>query len=328
MGAALIANVLPLSQSNAVFYYSPKDVEGGKDLENRGGPLVVENDVSLQSGLSISPSSQGVPETIMADGGSAFAVASSNPFGDLTPAKVSFKKYKVKRGDTLAKLAKKFNISEDTIRAANGNIRAVRVGATLTILPVSGILYNVKEGDVIEMIANKYNVDPNVIKRQNPEYQKMLVAGTGALLVPLEKIGKNASAQTAEKLPEIKNFFALPLAGLNYGELHANNAVDIGSKCNVSVRASAAGTVVEDSALKSDGSSGWNNGYGLFVLLEHANGVKTRYAHLNKALVKVGDSVSQGDEIGLSGNSGNAEGPTGCHVHFEVMGAKNPFATK
>ena len=117
-------------------------------------------------------------------------------------------------------------------------------------------------------------------------------------------------------------FFSLRL----FSELHANNAVDIGNKCGVAVKASAGGTVVKK-LLKSIGSSGWNNGYGLFVLIEHSNGVKT-YAHLNKVLVKVGDSVNQGDQIGLVGNTGNADGPTGCHLHFEIISARNPFATK
>ncbi|MBI2604018.1 MAG: M23 family metallopeptidase, partial [Candidatus Harrisonbacteria bacterium] len=42
--------------------------------------------------------------------------------------------------------------------------------------------------------------------------------------------------------------------------------------------------------------------------------------------VSVGDYVAQGDIIGYIGNSGNTHGPTGCHLHFEVMGARNPFA--
>jgi len=72
--------------------------------------------------------------------------------------------------------------------------------------------------------------------------------------------------------------------------------------------------------------SGWNGGYGIYVLLEHPNSTRTRYAHLQKVSVSVGDYVSQGDIIGYIGNTGNTHGVTGCHVHFEVIGAKNPFA--
>ena len=325
----LIFNLFSLSHSNAVFYYGPGDGASARNMENQGGPLVVENDSSLTSGLNVSPSYSIDNERMVMDQEGAFTIAPSNPVADAGSAQTELKQYKVKRGDTIAKIAAKFDISEDTIKLANGGIKTARAGKTLTILPVSGVIYNVQEGDVIEAIANKYNADPNAIKRQNPNYQKILAAGNGILIIPSTTATADAAAnQTANKLPEIKNFFTLPLAGLNFGELHNVNAIDIGNKCGVPVKASAAGTVIEDSALKSDGSAGWNDGYGLFVLLEHANGVRTRYAHLNKIFVKVGDVVNQGDQIGLVGNTGNAEGPTGCHLHFEVLGAKNPFATK
>ena len=126
-------------------------------------------------------------------------------------------------------------------------------------------------------------------------------------------------------LPDLKDYFALPAIGWNWGQLHSVNAVDIANQCGTSVHAAAEGLVVSDSVLGS-GASGWNNGYGIFVLLEHPNGVKTRYAHLDKVLVKIGQYVSRGEEVGVMGNTGNTHGPTGCHLHFEVLGAKNPFA--
>lgn len=259
---------------------------------------------------------------------SGSAIAASNPVPDFALSDNGLKQYKVRKGDTIAKIAKKFNISDDTIKFANRGIKSVRVGQALTILPVSGVLYSVQEGDVLDLIAKKFNTDTDAIKRYNPNYQQILADGNGSLILPAAKPSAKTMAQNTDKLPEFKNFFTLPLAGLNFGELHANNAVDIGNKCGVAVKASAGGMVIEDSTLKSDGGSGWNDGYGLFVLIEHSNGTRTRYAHLNKVLVKVGDSVNQGDQIGLVGNTGNADGPTGCHLHFEVIGAKNPFATK
>ena len=287
------------------------------------------NDPAVQSNLNVSPSYAVDARRVTTNSESGSAIAASNPVPDFAVSDNGLKQYKVRKGDTIAKIAKKFNISDDTIKFANRGIKSVRVGQTLSILPVSGVLYSVKEGDALELIAQKYTTEVDAIKRYNPNYQKILADGAGSLILPSAKpSAKTMAAQSSEKLLELKNFFTLPLAGLNFGELHANNAVDIGNKCGVPVKASAGGMVIEDSALKSDGSNGWNDGYGLFVLIDHANGVKTRYAHLNKVLVKVGDSVNQGDQIGLVGNTGNADGPTGCHLHFEVLGAKNPFATK
>ncbi|HCX45283.1 TPA: hypothetical protein DGT35_01640, partial [Patescibacteria group bacterium] len=74
--------------------------------------------------------------------------------------------------------------------------------------------------------------------------------------------------------------------------------------------------------------TGWNGGYGNYVIIEHPNGVSTRYAHLQKATTSVGQYLIQGDQIGHMGSSGNTHGPTGCHLHFEVTGAANPFAKR
>ncbi len=58
------------------------------------------------------------------------------------------------------------------------------------------------------------------------------------------------------------------------------------------------------------------SGYGQMVLLRHEYGYQTRYAHLSKRLVNVGDSVKRGDIIGLTGNTGGSTGP---HLHYEVI---------
>jgi murein DD-endopeptidase MepM/ murein hydrolase activator NlpD len=57
-------------------------------------------------------------------------------------------------------------------------------------------------------------------------------------------------------------------------------------------------------------------GYGLTVVVEHAPGLQTRYAHLSASLVRVGDEVTAGQPIGRAGRSGRATGP---HLHFEVI---------
>jgi len=119
------------------------------------------------------------------------------------------------------------------------------------------------------------------------------------------------------------SYFTLPSSGLNWGKLHYDNAIDIADLCGRPIKAAAEGLVIEEFS-----NNRWNNGYGNYVLIEHPNGIKTRYAHTLKNSVQAGDYVSQGQLIALIGNTGNAKGATGCHLHFEVIGAKNPFAAK
>ncbi len=95
-----------------------------------------------------------------------------------------------------------------------------------------------------------------------------------------------------------------------------HSGIDIGASNGTPFTASAAGTVVE---------AGWSGAYGKMILIDHGNGVMTRYAHASKILVSAGQQVSQGETIALVGATGDATGP---HLHFEVIingSAVNPF---
>jgi murein DD-endopeptidase MepM/ murein hydrolase activator NlpD len=100
--------------------------------------------------------------------------------------------------------------------------------------------------------------------------------------------------------------------------LHGWNAVDIGAPRGTAIYAAAAGTVIVAR------TGGWNGGYGNYVVISHPNGTETLYAHMSKVLASAGEQVAQGDTIGLVGMTGLA---TGNHLHFEVRGAANPFAS-
>lgn len=83
--------------------------------------------------------------------------------------------------------------------------------------------------------------------------------------------------------------------------------IDISGNVGDPVYATADGTVV---------SAGYDRAYGYNVVIRHANGLQTRYAHLRKNLVKKGQKVSQGDKIGLLGSTGKSTGP---HLHYEII---------
>ena len=66
---------------------------------------------------------------------------------------------------------------------------------------------------------------------------------------------------------------------------------------------------LEHLLLETVTQAGWMNGYGYCVTISHANGMSTRYGHMSKISVSVGQSVSQGETIGYSGNTGRSTGP-------------------
>jgi murein DD-endopeptidase MepM/ murein hydrolase activator NlpD len=197
-------------------------------------------------------------------------------------------------------------------------------GASLgpTFDPSGSLVYTIQKGDNLSKIATRFKVSAGDIMSANPTlYKKTLKVGT-TITIPN---GVNAMlvATTNAGLPNYNQSFVLPTQGFNYGILHNYNAIDIANSCGTPVVAAAEGLVIPDENIP-DVLDGWNGGYGDFILVEHpfGTGIRTRYAHLEKLLVQPGDYVKQGQEIGLMGQTGDA---TGCHLHFEVIGAQNPF---
>lgn len=90
------------------------------------------------------------------------------------------------------------------------------------------------------------------------------------------------------------------------GETSYHRGVDIGVKKGTEVQAAEAGTVI---------ASVYNSIGGNYVLLSHENGTQSYYGHLQTRLVSKGDTVAQGDVIGLSGDTGMVTGP---HLHFQL----------
>ena len=91
-----------------------------------------------------------------------------------------------------------------------------------------------------------------------------------------------------------------------FGTERMHNGVDIGCVMDQPIWAAKAGSVI---------SSGWRNGYGNTVMIEHEGGIVTVYAHLNQTLVSRGHSVNIGELIGKCGSTGWSTGP---HLHFET----------
>ncbi len=243
-----------------------------------------------------------------------------NPLSTILPTRDGLLVYKVQKGDSLSKIAANFGISLNTIFWANASLgNTVRPGQEVVILPVSGVLHQVEEGETIDSVAEFYGVTSSKITQFNKISASGLKIGS-SLVIPGAKPKKTFASASIADLPNYPGYFILPTTGWNWGKLHYYNGVDIANACGTSIYASAEGLVIGEKL------SGWNDGYGGYVEIEHPNGSVTKYAHTQKNLVSVGDYVLQGDVIANIGNTGNVHGPTGCHLHFEIRGARNPFA--
>ncbi|MBN9887311.1 DUF5930 domain-containing protein [Salipiger abyssi] len=118
----------------------------------------------------------------------------------------------------------------------------------------------------------------------------------------------------AQKAP-----FAVPLKdpfrftsgfGRRWGRLHAGT--DFAAPHGTPIYATADGVVTH---------ADWMSGYGRLVKIQHEFGIETRYAHMSKIRVKVGQRVSRGDRVGDMGNTGRS---TGTHLHYEVRVGGEP----
>lgn len=223
--------------------------------------------------------------------------------------------YVVESNDSLSSIAEKFNVSLNTILWANdlNKNSKIKIDQKLIILPVSGVLHLVKSGDTLSEIAETYQGKAEEIALFNeiPENGEIFI---GDLLIIPD--GKMPSVKKYyANIPLTDSYFILPTQGVITQGIHWYNAIDVANKCGTPILAAAGGEV------QKVGYNTWPAG--TYVRILHPNRVVTLYGHLSKILVKQGEKVSQGQVIGYMGTTGLS---TGCHLHFDVRGAKNPLA--
>lgn len=237
--------------------------------------------------------------------------------------------YVVREGDSISQIAKMFNVSVNTIIWSNDISRGdtIKPGQTLIILPISGVKYEIKKGDTLKSIAKKFSSDTEEIMQYNDIYQDSQLAVGTTIIIPNGEIAPAQPQKTSSKGtgtlrgvngPSYAGYYIKPLnGGYKSQGLHGYNGVDLADTCGTPVFASANGDVIRS---KSDNR--YNGGYGNNVIISHGNGTQTLYAHLLSVVVSTGWHVAQGQLIGYVGSTGKS---TGCHLHFEIRGARNPF---
>ncbi len=284
---------------------------------------------ALKAAVNLDPNPAKGGGDITVVGGVALAseVGPSGTMADIEEQKPSSDQisiYVVREGDSLSAIAKLFNVSVNTIVWANDLSRGntIRPGETLVILPVSGVKHIVGKGETLASVVKKYKGSMDEVLEFNnlPAGAKLAVGDTVVIPYGVEPaVVTSSSSQIAQGSggPSLIGYFLRPIVGGKKTQgIHGYNGIDIGASTGIPVLASAGGEVIISR------SSGWNGGYGQYVVIKHPNGTQTVYGHLSQNYVSAGAVVVQGQVIGAVGNTGRSTGP---HLHFEVRGAKNPF---
>lgn len=245
-----------------------------------------------------------------------------------------WRKYIVKRGDTLAGIASQFNVNAKSIMWANDikSEYALKLGMELDIPPRDGVQVTVKKGDTVASLAKKYNADPGDIVDWNwieggeisvgselfipngsvPEPPKPVYAATSA---PVNRTSSSIGYTQVPVDPNVGKFLGWPVGGpskISRGFFPGHYGIDIyPTGGQPSVVAAAPGRVIS----AGWGGSGRYYGFGNYVHVDHGNGYTTLYAHMAKLYVGTGTSVGQGQALGQIGATGVAYG---IHVHFEL----------
>ena len=240
--------------------------------------------------------------------------------------------YVVVPGDCLSIIAEKVGMSEDKIKELNEGIEDDgdiyyddRLNILVSTPPVEVMVekqetYTEKYYADVEYQddGNMYIGETSVVQEGSPGIHTVtdLVTYKGNLESDRKHIDEvvevSAVAQVVLRGTKSKPTYMYPVTnwnvtsnfGYRWGRLHAGT--DVGVPQGTTVRASRGGQVI---------TAGWVGGYGNCVIIDHGDGVSTRYGHLSQVLVTVGQYVDQGDQIALSGNTGRSTGP---HLHFEI----------
>jgi murein DD-endopeptidase MepM/ murein hydrolase activator NlpD len=302
---ALASRPLPSAQELFAQHSTPEAQEAAR------AQFLANNGLPPQPNLSGPVTRQAAPHTIIPD---------RPRLGVVT--------YTVQAGDTVESIAERFGLDPSTIAWSNPAVEEapdlLRIGQELVILPIDGVYHTVEEEDTLEEIAEEYEVEVQAITacEYNPLEAPRFALQTGMnLIVPggekpyVERVVTTYGGPVPENV-QGTGLFDWPVGTgyISQGYWGAHRAIDIAAPTGTAIRASDGGYV---------SFAGWTDvGYGYLVVVDHANGYVTYYAHLSNFYVTSGQAVNRGDVIGAVGSTGWSTGP---HIHFEIRSEGIPY---
>lgn len=244
-----------------------------------------------------------------AEAGARLAQAEKTGLAERTAAKKTAKTYSVKVGDYLAKIADEQDVEGGWKRLYSDNRAAIGSDPSL-IHP--GLKLSIGG-----QAAGGTSQSPKPQLSQSSKAAEPSESPKPSAPAKQEAKDTQASTSTSNGQSSANSSgFSLPIQGATVGTPYKtagsmwssgyHTGVDFVAPTGTALKAVGAGTVV---------SAGWGGAYGNQVVIKLADGYYAQYAHLSSISVSAGQSVSGGQQIGLSGATGNVTGP---HLHFEM----------
>lgn len=244
--------------------------------------------------------------------------------------------HKVAPGETLESIAQQYNLISATLMGMNPTLQKgkVVVGNEILIPPFNGIRVKVPRGQTWVQVAAIYNIRADVLFEVNGcQTAPTIVFVPGVNWSPNprtvpEKLTISFTSGSRGELPKrspgIFKEYPLPTTAdiaLGYGwQIHPDtgkvffhSGLDLSAAAGTSVRAVAAGTVE---------FAGKQASYGNLVVVNHQDRRQSRYAQLKSVAVRAGQTIKQGDLLGIVGATGKPSSKQ-PHLHFEVRSASS-----
>ncbi|MEO8458456.1 MAG: M23 family metallopeptidase [Chloroflexota bacterium] len=250
--------------------------------------------------------------------------------------------YTIQSGDSVATIASRFGVSEQTILSNNPHVSSdpnlLIVGGTLVVPSTDGLVYNVTLGDTLNDIADNYGIDVNSITAYAPNGLASPDSVVEGMVLVLPGVELNTTPAAADPAP-VDDSGPIPAAVsdpepdpapadpgpppvASYGSYiwpvtgnittyfsggHPGIDIDGYGQYGAPILSSASGTVV---------LVAWDDyGYGYHVIVQNDDGSTMQYAHLSDIWVSQGQYVGQGEAVGALGNTGYSTGP---HLMFNM----------
>ncbi|MFI1104774.1 peptidoglycan DD-metalloendopeptidase family protein [Streptomyces melanogenes] len=211
--------------------------------------------------------------------------------------------YKVKSGDCLSRIAEDHRLGgwqrlyQDNREVVGSDPALIRPGMKLVLGAKT------QAGAVSHGSAKASGSHDSGTKASAPHTSK--ASGTTADTASATTANQGSAAGFRAPLDSVSIGTPYRMAGSMWSSGY-HTGVDFAAETGTAVKAVGAGTVV---------SAGWGGAYGNQVVIQHADGMYSQYAHLSQLSVSAGQTVTEGQQLGLSGATGNVTGP---HLHFEI----------